>query len=108
MIVDNLYFCITGCTNNHEIKNGLVLHSFPMEKKSIFNFAIVISRVLLGRGSTLFFVKTMFVRTLWLRFLKNYEHAKNMAEIAKILRTFQPRGKYLKTFPKSIAFSANF
>ena len=31
-----------------------------------------------------------------------------MAEIAKILRTFQPGGKYLKTFPKSIAFSANF
>ena len=56
----------------------------------------------------LFFVRTMFVRTLWLRILKNYKHAKNMAEIAKILRTFQPGGKYLKTFPKSIAFSANF
>ena len=39
----------------------------------------------------------MFIRTLWLRFLKNYEHAKNMAEIAKILRTFQPRGKDPKT-----------
>ena len=30
-----------------------------------------------------------------------------MAEIAKILRTFQPGGKYRKTFPKSKAFSAN-
>ena len=28
-----------------------------------------------------------------------------MAEIAKILRTFQPGGKYLKTFPNIIAFS---
>ena len=50
----------------------------------------------------------MFVRTLWLRFLKNYKRAKNMAEIAKILRTFQPQGKNLKTFPQSTAFSANF
>ena len=30
-----------------------------------------------------------------------------MAEIAKILRTFEPGGKYWKTFPKSIAFSPN-
>ena len=27
--------------NSHEIKNGLVLHSFLMENKSIFNFATV-------------------------------------------------------------------
>ena len=54
-----------------------------------------ISRMPLG---TFFFVKTMFIRTLWLRFLKNYEHAKNMAEIAKILRTFKPRGKIQKQY----------
>ena len=74
----------------------------------LLNKALYATILVACRWVPFFFVKTMFIRTLWLRLLKNYEHAKNMAEIAKILRTFQPGGKYLKTFSKSIAFSANF
>ena len=48
---------------------------------------------------TLFFIRTMFMRTLRLRLSKSKEHAKNIAEpqIIEKLRTIQPQKFRIRT-----------
>ena len=50
-------------------------------------------------SSTLFFIRTMFIRTSSLRFSKNQEHSKNIAEpqIIEKLRTSQPQKFKIRT-----------